>query len=66
VFEAGLEGLIVAELEFVSEEAAGRLDPPAWAERELTEDVRFTNRSLAVDGLPSEATDDPDEAIAEP
>lgn len=65
VYEGALEGLIVAELEFGDEEEAAEMAPPGWVGRELTDDERFTNRSLAVDGLPGGGADHPDEPPAE-
>nr|MBA3748918.1 adenylate cyclase [Solirubrobacterales bacterium] len=47
-----LDGLVVAEVEFPDEEAARRFEPPPWFGRELTDDWRYANRSLASDGMP--------------
>lgn len=52
VYEDELEGLIVAEVEFDSEEQAREFEPPAWLGDEVTGDERFLNESLAVDGAP--------------
>ena len=52
VYAGSLSGLQVAEVEFGDEDAARRFRPPAWFGREVTDDDRFKNRSLAVDGLP--------------
>jgi len=52
IYGGGLEGLATAEAEFPSEEEAAALEPPDWLGRELTDDRRFDNRSLATDGLP--------------
>ena len=54
VYEEELEGLIVAEVEFDSEEQARDFEPPAWLGDEVTGDERFLNESLAVDGTPDD------------
>jgi adenylate cyclase len=53
VYEGALEGLVVAEVEFPSADAARAFEPPPWFGRELTGDARYRNRALAVDGRPS-------------
>ena len=53
-YAAALEGLVVAEVEFVDAETARAFDPPAWFGRELTDDWRYANRNLASDGMPEE------------
>jgi CYTH domain-containing protein len=52
VFHGGLEGLIVAEVEFGSVADSAEFEPPAWFGEEVTEDPRYRNRSLAIDGRP--------------
>ena len=52
VYEDALEGLVTAEVEFPSEEAAARFAAPEWLGRDVTGDKRYANRALAVDGLP--------------
>jgi CYTH domain-containing protein len=52
VFSGPLEGLIIAELEFGSLEAAIGFKPPDWFAVEVTDDIRFRNSHLAVCGLP--------------
>jgi CYTH domain-containing protein len=54
VYEGALEGLAVAEVEFPSEDASRAFEPPSWFGRELTDDARYRNRALAVDGRPSD------------
>jgi adenylate cyclase len=44
----------VAEVEFPDETTAAGFEPPAWFGRELTDDWRYANRSLASDGMPAE------------
>jgi CYTH domain-containing protein len=53
VYEGGLAGLVVAEVEFPDEDAARRFEPPAWLGREVTEDGGYKNRALAVEGRPT-------------
>ncbi|MEA2195590.1 MAG: adenylate cyclase [Solirubrobacteraceae bacterium] len=64
-YAGALDGLVVAEVEFPDEEAARGFKPPAWFGRELTDDWRYANRSLASDGMPEEpAGDEPPPAAA--
>ena len=51
VFAGALDGLIVAEVEFDSDEAMAEFDPPDWFGPDLTDDMRYTNSSLATHGL---------------
>ncbi len=53
VYGGDLEGLIVAEIEFRSEEEAKAFDPPGWFGEEVTGDHRFLNETLATAGAPS-------------
>jgi adenylate cyclase len=53
VYGGKLEGLVRAEVEFDSEEAARRFSPPAWFGREVTDDPRWSNASLARHGRPA-------------
>ena len=52
VYRGTLAGLVVAEVEFSDEPAAGSFTPPAWFGREVTDDDAYKNRRLAVDGRP--------------
>ena len=52
VYEGDLEGLLVAEIEFASEEAAGEFEPPEWIAEEVTGDQRYLNETLATKGAP--------------
>lgn len=52
VYDGDLDGLVTAEVEFASEEAALAFEPPAWIGRDVTEDKRYGNRVLAVEGIP--------------
>jgi len=51
-YSGALDGLVVAEVEFPDEESSRGFEPPAWFGRELTDDWRYANRSLASDGMP--------------
>ena len=51
-YSGALEGLVVAEVEFADEEASRSFQPPSWFVREVTDDGRYANRSLATEGLP--------------
>jgi CYTH domain-containing protein len=52
VYTGRLDGLVTAEVEFPSPEAADRFVPPPWFGEEVTEDDAYKNRSLAVGGRP--------------
>jgi CYTH domain-containing protein len=54
VYSGGLSGLVVAEVEFPSVEAARDFAAPGWFGREITDDQRYKNRRLAVEGVPPE------------
>jgi adenylate cyclase len=53
VYEGDLEGLVVAEVEFPSEEEARGFDPPSWLGEEVTGDRRYLNETLATEGAPA-------------
>lgn len=53
VYEGDLEGLIVGEIEFDSEEQARAFEPPGWIGEEVTGDERYLNETLATRGPPS-------------
>jgi adenylate cyclase len=52
VYEGDLQGLVVAEIEFSSEEEARGFDPPKWFGEEVTGDRRYLNETLATEGMP--------------
>ena len=54
-YGGALDGLVVAEVEFDDEEASRAFEPPPWFVREVTADRRYSNRSLASEGLPADA-----------
>jgi len=53
VYRHRLKGLITAEVEFPSTEAAEKFEAPDWLGREITGDGRFANRTLATQGAPA-------------
>ncbi len=50
VYAGDLEGLVVAEIEFPSEEEARAFEPPEWLGQEVTGDHRYLNETLATEG----------------
>lgn len=59
IYDGDLHGLVVAEVEFHGEteqdalSAAAAFEPPSWFGEEVTEDSRFKNKNLALNGRPS-------------
>ena len=47
VFEEPYENLVIAEVEFDSEEAANHFEPPAWFGEDVTMDPRYHNSNLS-------------------
>lgn len=47
IFQGENEGLIIAEVEFESEEDANSFEAPEWFGEDVSEDYRYTNASLA-------------------
>ena len=56
LFEGGLAGFVMAEVEFPSLEAAAAFRPPSWLRPEVTGDPRYGNARLAIDGAPERKT----------
>lgn len=54
VYRGELEGLLTAEVEMPTHEAARAFEPPPWMGLEVTADARYKNRNLALRGLPRE------------
>jgi CYTH domain-containing protein len=54
LFAEELEGLVLAEVEFDSEDASDRFEGPDWLGREVTGERAFENECLAEEGLPAE------------
>ena len=52
VFEGEFSGLCYLEIEFESEEKAKDFPSPEWVEKDVTADKKFTNGSLARNGMP--------------
>lgn len=52
IYAGNLEGLATAEMEFTSVEEAKSFIPPEWFGKEVTEDKRYKNKNLAVNGKP--------------
>jgi adenylate cyclase len=52
VYAGALAGLVVAEVEFESEDAADGFAAPDWLGREVTDDARYKNQRLACEGAP--------------
>ena len=50
VYAGALRGLVVAEVEFNSKNAAQEFKPPAWFSAEVTENTLYSNRNLALSG----------------
>jgi adenylate cyclase len=53
VYHEQLAGLVTAEVEFQSRDAAAGFSLPAWLGREVTDDPRYKNKRLATQGLPT-------------
>jgi len=52
IFEGKLDGLTLVEIEFPSEEDAKSFVAPDWFGVDVTEEFKYSNFSLAVNGLP--------------
>lgn len=52
-YHGELEGLLTVEVEFASVATAGDFDPPSWFGCEVTDDERYKNNRLALDGIPA-------------
>ncbi|NVO54976.1 CYTH domain-containing protein [Rhodobacteraceae bacterium B1Z28] len=53
VFLGELAPLYLIEVEFASESEAFEYKPPAWFGADVTEDNRYKNKMMAINGLPS-------------
>ena len=51
VFADHLDGLMMVEVEFDSDESMAAFEPQSWFGREVTDDPRYSNAVMAVDGL---------------
>jgi CYTH domain-containing protein len=54
IYHGTLKGLKTAEVEFPDRESCRGFTPFSWMGREITDDLRYTNSSLAVHGIPEE------------
>ena len=54
LYNGSLDGHRLVEVEFDSDSAADDFEPPDWFGREVTDDNRYTNSSLARYGWPGE------------
>lgn len=52
IYSAGLNGLVIGEVEFKSTIVSHGFKPPAWFGQEVTFDERYKNKNLAITGLP--------------
>ena len=52
VRRASSTGSSTGEVEFPDAETALAFDAPDWLGRDVTEDPRYANRTLAVEGIP--------------
>lgn len=53
IFHGDLEGLITAEVEFDTKKRCNKFKPPKWFGREVTQDIRYKNKTMSRYGLPS-------------
>lgn len=56
VYRGRLKGLVATEVEFASVDESARFVPPPWFGREVTDDDRYKNATLALKGLPDDRT----------
>jgi adenylate cyclase len=54
LFAGDLAGRRIVEVEFPDDPTADTFEPPAWFGREVTDDTRYTNASLARHGWPDD------------
>lgn len=47
IYKDKLDGLMIAEVEFKTEEESHDFSPPQWFEREITSDNNFTSKKVA-------------------
>ena len=56
VFAGPLEGLLLVEVEFDSEQASRDFTPPSWFGRDVTDEIAYGNANLAVRDAPPPRT----------
>lgn len=54
IYEGQLDGLVTAEIEFESMQAAQQFVPPEWLGKDVTQESSFKNQNLACEGVPNE------------
>jgi CYTH domain-containing protein len=54
LYDGSLDGHRLVEVEFADDDTADDFRPPGWFGREVTDDNRYTNSSLARYGWPAE------------
>lgn len=54
LYDGDLTGHALVEVEFPDDASADDFEPPAWFGREVTEDARYTNATLARRGWPED------------
>ncbi len=54
IFEGALKGLAYLEVEFNNKEEAEKFVVPSWITKEVTDDLRYRNSSLARNSIPLE------------
>lgn len=54
VYRDRLKGLVVAEVEFETVDESSRFVPPSWLGRDVTDDDRYKNATLACKGTPDD------------
>lgn len=54
IYHGDLNGRMSLEVEFPDPQAANAYQPPAWAGQEVTEDSRYNNAQLALNGWPED------------
>ena len=52
VFQGDLAPLRLVEVEFSSENEAQQFTPPPWFGTDVTEDKRYKNKNMAINGIP--------------
>jgi len=52
IYKDSLDGLVTAEVEFHSEKDSTMFIPPDWFGKDVTNDKRYKNKNLALDGCP--------------
>ena len=51
IFEGDLAGLVIVEVEFPDQEMAAGFEPPEWFGEDVSQDKRYTNNYLAMNGF---------------